>query len=195
MALHRQSSFAGSVMIPALFLDRDGVINGLIGNRPPWTPNEVRLLPGVSEALAQVPLDIPIVIITNQPDAKRGKASQEDLFRVMRRIVTALPITSAYACWHDEADRCWCRKPSPGMIYLACAQHNISPQCSVLVGDRSSDIEAGKLAGCKTVAVGESLPISAVEADHSCCDLLAAMPWILEELDHGRSRLADCDLR
>ena len=50
---------------------------------------------------------------------------------------------------------CGCRKPKPGMLLEAAEDFNIDLSMSWMAGDRESDIKAGKLAGCKTVLIGD----------------------------------------
>jgi D-glycero-D-manno-heptose 1,7-bisphosphate phosphatase len=88
---------------------------------------------------------------------------------------------------------CQCRKPRPGMIVQAGAEHGLDLQASFLVGDRMSDIAAGAAAGCRTVLVTcgqhDAPPIvtvdrldSACRPDHTCLNLLAATEWILRQV-------------
>ena len=55
-----------------------------------------------------------------------------------------------YVCYHDTKDGCDCRKPKPGMLLRAAAEHGIDLSRSFMVGDRWSDVAAGAAAGCKT---------------------------------------------
>ena len=63
-----------------------------------------------------------------------------------------------YVCYHDNADRCDCRKPKPGMLIRAAEEHHLDLGSSFMVGDRSGDVLAGAAAGCKTFLV--DLPYS-----------------------------------
>ena len=89
-------------------------------------------------------------------------------------------------CCHDDSDACNCRKPAPGLILAAAAQHDVDLPQSYMVGDRWRDIEAGQCADCKTILLdygyaerGPSLPPDAV-----FCSLLDASSWILQQ-DHA----------
>ena len=61
-----------------------------------------------------------------------------------------LPIDEFRVCYHDDADRCSCRKPLPGMLLQAAADLGLDLSASCLVGDRWRDVEAGIAAGCST---------------------------------------------
>ena len=65
----------------------------------------------------------------------------------------ALPLDACYACYHDEADACACRKPKPGLILEAAAAHAIELAGSFLIGDRWRDVDAGAAAGCRTILI------------------------------------------
>jgi transaldolase len=65
----------------------------------------------------------------------------------------ALPLDEVLTCFHDDADDCPCRKPRPGLLTEAAARLQIDLDESFMVGDRWRDVEAGRLAGCRTVFV------------------------------------------
>ncbi|MEZ5367406.1 MAG: HAD-IIIA family hydrolase, partial [Bryobacterales bacterium] len=71
--------------------------------------------------------------------------------RLHARIEQVLPLDEIRMCPHDDADRCACRKPQPGMLLEAAAERHIDLTRSFMVGDRWKDIEAGRQAGCRTV--------------------------------------------
>jgi D-glycero-D-manno-heptose 1,7-bisphosphate phosphatase len=64
-----------------------------------------------------------------------------------------LPVDAVKACFHGQGDHCDCRKPKPGMILEAAGEFGIDLMKSFMVGDRSSDVEAGRAAGCATVFI------------------------------------------
>jgi D-glycero-D-manno-heptose 1,7-bisphosphate phosphatase len=93
------------------------------------------------------------------------------------------------ACYHDDADRCECRKPAPGLIVGLARDFDVDPARSVMVGDRWRDIEAGRRAGCATVLIGEGYGEEAASRpDARFATLFAAAPWILEFLRKGASQ-------
>ena len=152
--------------VHAVFIDRDGVLNDtpVVDGvpHPPAIPDELKILPGVAEALeilgAQGLLRI---VITNQPDVARGTQSKQMIERIHDRLRRELPIEAIYSCFHDHADNCACRKPLPGLIFAAQEDHNIDLRGSFMVGDRWSDVAAGEAAGCATFLV--SRPYSQAE--------------------------------
>jgi D-glycero-D-manno-heptose 1,7-bisphosphate phosphatase len=84
------------------------------------------------------------------------------------------------ACFHDEPDACACRKPRPGLLLDAAARHGIDLRSSYMVGDRGTDVLAGRAAGCTTVLVGGFDPRGREAApDHVAADLPEAAALIL----------------
>lgn len=145
-------------MRKAVFLDRDGVINrALVRDGKPYPPASVaatEILPGVAEALSALhAAGWLLIVVTNQPDVARGTMARSTVEAINRMLQEALPIDEFHVCYHDSADNCDCRKPSPGALLRAAAEHGIDLAASYMVGDRWRDIEAGANAGCKTVFV------------------------------------------
>lgn len=91
-----------------------------------------------------------------------------------------LPVDDIRVCYHDDDDRCACRKPSPGMLYTAAVERDIRLADSYVVGDRWRDIAAGQRAGCTTILVdsGHNDP-TAMEPEVRLRDLAEATAWIL----------------
>ena len=136
----------------ALFLDRDGILNHLVNNRPPWNIDEINIYPEASTIIEYIKQYsyIPI-IVTNQPDAGRGKLSHKMLYLINDHISKTLKIDYKYLCPHPYDGMCNCRKPLPGMLLKARDENNLDLNNSILVGDREKDIKAGRSAGCKTI--------------------------------------------
>jgi len=148
-------------MKKAIFLDRDGVINSsAVVDGKPHTPKnleELKILPGVEAALVMLrESGYLCIVITNQPDVARGKVTMESVEELNNHLRERLAIDDIYACYHDDEDKCECRKPKPGAILGASQMYNINLNESYMIGDRWRDIEAGQSAGCKTVFIDYS---------------------------------------
>ena len=143
---------------PAVFLDRDGVLNEDRSYVYRW--EDFFFLPGVVEALrAFRKLGYLLVVITNQSGIARGFYEESDVLALHDRMTICLrsqgiDLADVYYCPHHPegavsryAFACSCRKPAPGMILRAVAEHDIDLSRSLLVGDKTTDLEAGKLAG------------------------------------------------
>jgi D-glycero-D-manno-heptose 1,7-bisphosphate phosphatase len=141
---------------PAVFLDRDGVLNRTFVRDgtpyPPMTLDEVEVLSGVADALKRLSeRNLPLIVVTNQPDVARGTQTREMVEKINQHLARALPmLTAFYVCYHDSKDGCQCRKPAPGMLLQAALEHGLDLSASFMVGDRWSDVAAGAAAGCRT---------------------------------------------
>lgn len=144
---------------PAVFLDRDGVLNRAYpdgrSTRPPRSLDELEILPGVAEALQRLQTaGYALVGVSNQPDLARGLASAAAVAELNAALLARLPgLVDILVCPHDDADGCACRKPKPGLLLAAARRFGLDLSRSVLVGDRWSDVEAGRAAGCRTVLI------------------------------------------
>lgn len=139
----------------AVFLDRDGVINKvIIVDRRPYPPRnkrDVELIDGVPEALQRLrDAGFLLIVVTNQPDVARGNLSKKAVHEINGSLLEMLPIDEFQVCFHDDSDRCKCRKPAAGSLLDSAEKYGIDLGLSYMIGDRWRDIEAGRKAGCKT---------------------------------------------
>lgn len=141
-------------MQPAVFLDRDGVI---IENRQDYIRSwsDVAIYPQALSALEKIEsCQCKIFIITNQSVVGRGLLTQEAAEEINLRLVSEIQnaggrIDGVFMCTHAPQENCRCRKPEPGLIMDAAAEHSVDLNNSILVGDALSDILAGQNAGIK----------------------------------------------
>lgn len=143
---------------PAVFLDRDGVLNAAIVRDgqpyPPGSLAEMTLVPGVQEACARLKqCGFLLIVVTNQPDIARGTATNAAVEAINAALQAKLGLDEVCICPHDDADACVCRKPKPGLLLAAADRWKIDLANSFMVGDRWRDIEAGRAAGCRTVFI------------------------------------------
>jgi D-sedoheptulose 7-phosphate isomerase len=172
---------------PGLLLDRDGVINVEVDYL--HRPEDAVLVPGAAEAIAAVNgWGIPVAVVTNQAGIGRGRYGEADYRAVTERLVAMLAAHGArvdgwFHCPHAPASGCACRKPAPGLLRQAAQALDLDLGGSVLVGDKISDLAAGRAAGCATILVrtgygreveGEIRAGAAVPPFDACCDSLAA---------------------
>lgn len=144
----------------AVFLDRDGVINySEVRDGKPYAPRVARdfiLLPGVENAIVDIKsMGYQIIVVTNQPDINNKLVNPLEIEKMHRRIAH-LPISKIYVCPHSQNEGCVCRKPRPGMLFKAREDFNIDLTKSFMLGDRQSDMEASKSAGCKSVFIDKN---------------------------------------
>ena len=141
-----------------ILLDRDGVINkkapkaDYVKN---W--NEFKFLPGAIEGLKLLSENnYHIFVLTNQPGIARGMMTEEDLREIHEKMQNELQkqgvkIDAIYYCPHGWDEGCFCRKPKPGMLFEAAAEHNFDLTKTIFIGDDERDKEAGDAADCNFV--------------------------------------------
>ena len=144
---------------PTVLLDRDGVI---VRNRPGYvrSPEQLELLPGAADAIRRLCREgLKVVVVTNQSVVGRGLISDETLDAIharLRRLVANQygGIADVFVCRHHPAAGCACRKPLPGLLYMARDLAGVSLDDAILIGDMPSDVAAARAAGCEAILVG-----------------------------------------
>jgi D-glycero-D-manno-heptose 1,7-bisphosphate phosphatase len=143
---------------PAVFLDRDGVIViPEFRDRRSFAPRRLedfRLYPEAAASLQRLKrAGFLLAVVTNQPDVGNGLISRSEVDAMHATMTRELPVDAVKACFHRQDEHCDCRKPKPGMILEAARELGINLEKSFMVGDRNSDVEAGRAAGCTTVFI------------------------------------------
>jgi len=147
---------------PAVFLDRDGVINRVaVRNGTPHPPSHVEefdLYLDVPDGCAQLKsANFLLVVITNQPDVGRGTQSREAVEAMNLKMESALPLLDRIEVCYHAGERygqpCDCRKPRPGLILRAAAELNIDLNRSYVIGDRWRDVDCARAAGCRAIFI------------------------------------------
>lgn len=148
----------------AIFLDRDGTINKMVGFVT--KPEQFELLPGVAKAIKAINKSGYLaIVITNQPVIARGDCTFEQLQTIHNKMETELGkegafVDAVYVCPHHtdkgfSGERpeykcdCDCRKPKPGLLLQAAKDFNIDLSQSYMIGDSDGDVRAGENAGVK----------------------------------------------
>ena len=142
----------------AVFLDRDGVLNkAIVKQGRPYSPRDLNELVIMYEILPKLKLlkerGYLLVMFTNQPDVARGLVAKEHVDEINTKVANELAIDKIYCCFHDDGDRCSCRKPKPGMLWAAAKDLLVDLPSSFVIGDRAKDVGAGEAAGCRTLFV------------------------------------------
>jgi D-glycero-D-manno-heptose 1,7-bisphosphate phosphatase len=145
-------------LVPAVFLDRDGVIVvPEFRDRRSFAPRRLedfRLYPEAAASLQRLKrAGFLLAVVTNQPDVGNGLIPRSEVDAMHEIMTRELPIDAVKACFHRQGDHCDCRKPKPGMILEVAGDLGIDLMKSFMVGDRSSDVAAGRAAGCTTVFI------------------------------------------
>ena len=169
----------------AILLDRDGVVTEDLGYV--HKIEDFNLVPNALEGLKLLK-DFKLIFITNQSGIGRGYFKFEDFLNYNNRVVEELKkhnikIEKTYHCPHKPEDSCECRKPKTKFLKDAEKEFGISLKKSFVIGDRKSDFEMGKNAGCKTIHVLTGYGINSkneVNPDYFAKDLVDAAEWILK---------------
>ncbi|MEL7061579.1 MAG: HAD-IIIA family hydrolase, partial [Acidobacteriota bacterium] len=180
-----------------VLLDRDGVliedVDGLT------RPEQIRLLPGTGEALRRfAAAGVATAVVTNQSIVARGLASVDDLDRIHARLRQLLAAEGAqvgdilYCPHHHETHHgegidalrgpCSCRKPSAELLHRAIAAADVPAWRAIMIGDRTSDVQAAHNAGLSALGVDTGMGLG----DDRCparptfrfADLEAASRWL-----------------
>jgi len=152
-----------------VFLDRDGIINEVllsVVSRTPFSPlrmKQVVLVEGIKEVVEELhSMGYLVIVVTNQPDVARHIVDKRTVDRINKKLKDLVGFDDIFTCYHDEIDKCDCRKPKAGLFLKAKGLYGIDFSKSYVVGDRWRDIEAGKGIGAKTIFVdynyGENKP-------------------------------------
>jgi histidinol-phosphate phosphatase family protein len=134
----------------AIFLDRDGTL--IVDTAYPKDPALVEPLPGAADALRELQRHFLLVLVSNQSGIGRGLIRPEEAQAVHARVMQVFAkggvrFADAFYCPHAPGEGCACRKPAPGMLLDAAAAHAIDLARSVMIGDKASDVAAGRAAG------------------------------------------------
>ena len=143
---------------PAIFFDRDGVLN--IDHGYTYRSEEFEWVVGAKKAIQHFNQQgYYVFVVTNQSGIARGFYTEEEVQKLHAFMNKELSeegahINAFYYCPHHMEGivpkytmACQCRKPMPGMLLQAIEEWRIDPATSLMIGDRPSDIEAAKAAG------------------------------------------------
>lgn len=165
-------------MSKAIFLDRDGVINDF--KEYIRTPEDLIIFQNAKEAIKiAVEAEYTIFIVTNQGGIEAGVITESELESIHQKLVEEIKpygeIKEIIYCPYYDRDAS-CRKPNPTMLLDLIEKYGIDTKESWMIGDRDTDVEAGRKAGCKTAKIGEICD----KADINGSDLLEVVKKILK---------------
>ena len=172
----------------ALFLDRDGVIN--VDRGYVHKPASTEWVPGIFDLCAQAQREgYLLVVATNQAGIARGYYSAEEFLVYTQWVhekfaARGIPLAATYYCPHHPYSgvgglrtSCSCRKPGPGMLIAAQHRLQLDLKLSAFIGDKSSDVEAGNLAGVKMNLLLGSEMCPTLEAAIQCLQREKVNSW------------------
>lgn len=172
-----------------VLIDRDGTIN--VEKHYLSNPAELELLPGAAQAIRRLhDAGWGVGVVTNQSGIARGYFNRSQLDAIHARLHELLAaegtgVDGIYICPHGPDDDCRCRKPLPGMVEQAVAEHGFDPAQAVVIGDKEVDVELGLGVGATTFLVltghGHKYATTS-KAHHVVADLAAAVDVVLATL-------------
>ncbi len=173
---------------PALFFDRDGVVN--VDHGYCHRIEDFQWIPGIFETIRLArDLGLATVVVTNQAGIGRGLYTETQFAELTewmkaRFVAMGAPLEAVYHCpFHPDGVPPYnvespLRKPAPGMLLKAALDLGLDLAASVMVGDRESDIEAGRRAGVRRTALFCTGEVPATEADAILIGHGQARAWI-----------------
>ena len=168
-------------------MDRDGTLIEEVDYCS--DPKDVRLYPGVRDALRQLKNSgYKNIIITNQAGIGRGKLTEAQYRAVEAEVLNQIGpglVDATYFCPDAPWEPSTRRKPQPGMVLEAAEEHGIDLAASFFVGDKTSDIDCGRNAGTRTILVQTGYGNQQDDAcpDFIAKDVVAAADIILKSAD------------
>lgn len=172
----------------AVFLDRDGVLVEDVHFLK--EPGQLRILPGVLQALRKLQDRFHMFVVTNQSGIARGILTEEELEAIHLELVERLwtegiYLDGLYYCPHLREGtvpayrlECDCRKPKPGMLLRAGDDWGIDLAGSFMMGDNPRDVEAARAAGVTGILIGAD-PRGPEEPTMTADDLAQATDLLL----------------
>lgn len=191
-------------MKPAVFLDRDGVLNVEVGYI--HQVEDLNLIPGVAKAVRRLnDLQIFCCLVSNQSGPARGYYPVSHVEALHQRLCQLLAaeagarLDALYYCpylsdpeggTHPEFTRwtTW-RKPNTGMLVAAAWEHDLDLSRSFMVGDKATDVDMAHNAGCTGILVKTGYGDRVLTGDYQhhthpdyiASNLLSAVDWICEK--------------
>ncbi len=160
----------------AVFLDRDGTLCKDANYLNRW--EDFDLLPGVERLVSLKDDGYELIGVSNQSGVAKGIIGEGFVKEVNAMFVDKYGFTDFYYCPHAPDDNCPCRKPEPGMLIRARAEHRIDLKRSFVVGDKDADMLLARAVGAKSILVRTGQLHESAHADAVVDDLDAAIKYL-----------------
>ncbi|MDY6909439.1 MAG: HAD family hydrolase [Thermodesulfobacteriota bacterium] len=150
------SSRPAAAFTSFVFLDRDGILNvDRSDHVKRWS--EFQFYPDALEALRKLRRrKIEVILVSNQSALNRGLTQWDDFLDIHRNMLQRIraeggDVLAAFYCPHRPDEACDCRKPRPGMLRAAADLYGVPLHAATMMGDKLTDLEAARAAGCRAV--------------------------------------------
>jgi D-glycero-D-manno-heptose 1,7-bisphosphate phosphatase len=145
-------------MRTAVFIERDGILNlpKVEGQYQiaPRAVNELNLNRAALGPLQDLKsAGFALIATTNQPGVSRGHFTRREIDLMHDFVQKMFPLDDIFVCLHDDADRCPCRKPKPGLFREAAFKWQLNLDHSFVISDKWQDAKAAQNAGCTSVLI------------------------------------------
>lgn len=163
----------------AVFFDRDGTLckdTGYLNDL-----SRLEIFEDINELRKLKDAGFKLIGVTNQSGIARGIVDEENVKKINAVFIERYGFGDFYYCPHHPDEGCECRKPEPGMLLMARAEHNIDLKGSWVIGDKVSDIMLARVVGARSILVKTGELKDHPEADHVAENLREAMMIILRE--------------
>jgi D-glycero-D-manno-heptose 1,7-bisphosphate phosphatase len=171
-----------------VLVDRDGVVNRdsaeYVKSVAEW-----QALPGSLEAIARLTdAGFRVVVVTNQSGVGRGLFSAATLAEIHAAMLAAAEarggrIAGVFHCPHRPDEGCDCRKPKPGLLNQVAAAFGVDLKGVPFIGDKLSDVAAGRAVGARPILVGTRVPVADAPGIERYADLAAAASALIAEAE------------
>jgi heptosyltransferase-2 len=161
---------------PAVFFDRDGTLCKDVGYLD--TYDDLDIFPDVNMVKLLKEKGFKLIGVSNQSGIARGLIREDFVRGVNNIFIDRYNFDDFYFCPHHPAEHCPCRKPEPGMLLRARAQHHVAFKRSFIVGDKEVDMLLARAVGAKGVFVKTGQDKESTSADYVAKDLTEAVDFI-----------------
>jgi D-glycero-D-manno-heptose 1,7-bisphosphate phosphatase len=170
-----------------VLLDRDGTV--IVEKRYLTDPAGIELISGAAQAIKKLrALGLPVALVTNQSVIGRGLCDRACVDQIHARLSALLAaegtaLDGIWLCPHAPDAGCECRKPKTGLLVDAARALGADLSRSFVVGDKASDIEAGRRAGAFTILVRTGYGEQGAAPDREVADLAEAADLVATRLE------------
>lgn len=163
---------------PAVFFDRDGTLCKDVGYLNKY--DDLHIFADIGSARLIKERDFKVIGVTNQSGIAKGIVKEDFVIEINRIFIERYGFDDFYYCPHHPDEHCPCRKPEPGMLLRARAEHRVDLKRSYMVGDKETDMLLAKTVGAKGILVQTGEVKESEYADFIAKNLTEAVNWILK---------------